>query len=177
MSEPQLPEAVAAQQPSHVTYIYPSNDGIEPQITILESRSVIASAGTTGRRTWEAALHLSKYLWHSGKSSVQGKTVLELGAGTGLVSILCSRWLGARHVTATDGDDSVVEDIQKNLFLNQLEHSNSVYAKSYRWGQSPEEDEGGLTRSYDLILGADVVSDVKSSGCHGLNSRTGVLLY
>ena len=129
-----------------------------PKITTLESRSVIASAGTTGRRTWEAALHLSTYLMESGDEIVRGKKVIELGAGTGLVSILCARWLGAQQVTATDGDDSVVEDLQKNTFLNELDSSDTIHAKMLRWGRVIEEDEGGDSPYYDVVLGADIVS-------------------
>ena len=159
MTEQQPSEAVAAQLPSYVTYIYPSQAEGTPEITILESRAVIASAGTTGRRTWEAALHLSQYLWQHGESMIRGKKVLELGAGTGLVSVLCARWLGADHVTATDGDDGVVEDIRGNLFLNGLEGMNAIYAKSLKWGQNMDENEAGQPPFYNVVLGADVVSD------------------
>jgi predicted nicotinamide N-methyase len=138
--------------------MFSSSDDHVPSITTLESRSVIASAGTTGRRTWEAALHLAKYLVESGSGHVRGKKVLELGAGTGLVSILCARWLGARHVTATDGDDSVVEDLQKNIFLNGLDDQGTIYAKQLRWGRVIDEDEGGSSPDYDVVLGADIVS-------------------
>ncbi|KIW02146.1 uncharacterized protein PV09_06631 [Verruconis gallopava] len=152
-------EATAAQQSAYVTYSFPSLGGLDPAITLLESRSVIASSGTTGRRTWEAALHLSRYLVE-GKKIVKDKHVLELGAGTGLVSILCARWLGAKHVTATDGDDSVVEDMQKNIFLNGLEGDNSIYAKSLKWGHVFEEDEAGQSPYFDVVLGADITYDV-----------------
>lgn len=151
-------EAVAAQVPSYVTYIYPPNISIAPRVTILESPQVIAASGTTGRRTWEAGLHLSKYLVEKGSSMVSGKRILELGAGTGLVSILCARWLGATHVTATDGDDTVLDDLQKNVFLNELEDTGLISTKTYKWGQNMEEDESGHAPLYDVVLGGDIVS-------------------
>ena len=106
----------------------------ERSITLLESRSVISVASNTGQRTWEAALHLSAYLAcadelednkngnraHIG-SIIRGRHVLELGAGTGLVSIVCARYLGARMVLATDGDEGIVEVLKSNMFLNGLD--------------------------------------------------------
>lgn len=158
MSQKLPSEIIAAQQPSYVTYSFPMpKQTVTPTVTLLESRSVIASSGTTGRRTWEAALHLSKYLSDAGASKVTGKKILELGAGTGLVSILCARWLGAQHVTATDGADEVAEDLQKNIFLNGLEGSDKIYAKDLLWGRALEEDEGGQPHEYDVVLGADIV--------------------
>jgi predicted nicotinamide N-methyase len=158
MSQALPSEAAAAQQPSHVTYSFSTDGDAVSIITLLESRSVIASSGTTGRRTWEAALHLGRYLTGPGSSSVRGKRILELGGGTGLVSIMCTRWLGAQHVTATDGDDGVIEDMQKNIFLNGLEGSDRIYAKSLKWGRMLEEDEGGQPPYFDVVLGADIVN-------------------
>jgi predicted nicotinamide N-methyase len=93
----------------------------------------------------------------AGSSIVRGKKVLELGAGTGLVSILSARWLNAKHVTATDGADEVLEDLQNNMFLNELEGSKRICVKSLRWGRVLDEDEGGQPPDYDIVLGADIV--------------------
>jgi predicted nicotinamide N-methyase len=49
--------------------------------------------------------------------SLQGKSCLELGAGTGLVSIVA--WLlGATHVLATDLPGPHTEHVQKNTGVN-----------------------------------------------------------
>jgi predicted nicotinamide N-methyase len=109
-------------------------------------------------RTWEAALYLSSYLSSRGSGHIQGKRVLELGAGTGILSILCARWLGAEHVTATDGDDSVVETLGTNFFLNGIHDTNRIIARSLWWGRALDEGEGGEHERIDLIIGADIVS-------------------
>ena len=62
------------------TVIYTIGDHL---IHMKECPSVIASGGTTGNRTWEAALALSEYLQNI---DIKGN-VLELGCGTGMVSI------------------------------------------------------------------------------------------
>jgi hypothetical protein len=39
-----------------------------------------------------------------------------------------------------------------------LEGSSNIHAKSLRWGQVLEEDEGGQPPDFDVVLGADIVS-------------------
>jgi predicted nicotinamide N-methyase len=152
-------EAVAAQKPSYATYAFTgSPTGQVPVITLLESRSLLFASGTTGLRTWEAALHLASYLVARGVSHIQGKRVLELGAGTGLLSILCAHWLGAEHVIATDGDDGVVEALGTNFFLNSIQNTDNIIARSLRWGRALDEGEGDEQEKIDLVIGADIVS-------------------
>lgn len=164
----QLPaEATAVQQKAYVTFscLSPSahssnTPNEEPTITLLERRHLISGSLTTGYRTWEAALHLGSYLLTSeGSSLIAGKNVLELGAGTGFISVLCAKHLEAKHLTTTDGDEGVIESLKENLFLNELDDKN-VNASVLRWGHGlagswvEEECE---TWPYDVVLGADIV--------------------
>ncbi len=57
----------------------------------------------SGRRVWEGGLLLTKYLLEYGRALLNGKTVLELGAGTGVASIGAIR-AGSEVVVASDGD-------------------------------------------------------------------------
>ncbi|KAF2834377.1 hypothetical protein M501DRAFT_944258 [Patellaria atrata CBS 101060] len=166
LSSKLLSEADAAQQKSYVTYSLLTSES-EPSsdrtVTLLESRSVISSTGTTGLRTWEAALHLGAFLSsNDGKNYVSGKNILELGAGTGFVSILCAKHLGAKHVTATDGDEGIVDSLNTNIFLNDQDADRRVEAGVLRWGWSISEFSYGETitdEPYGLIIGADVTYD------------------
>lgn len=175
MTTPLPSEYEDATQKSWVTYILcspsssASSEGVKSAIRLHESRAVISGAGTTGLRTWEAALHLGSYLVDSPKVAanlIREKHVLELGAGTGFLSILCAKALGAKHVTATDGADSVVEAIKENLFANDIE--TGVATGVYRWGWTLKDsfleqqtDEHG---PIETVIGADVVSSVHSHG-------------
>lgn len=164
-------ELEAAQQKSYVTFscLPPSLSlsGLpeeEPTLTLLERRNLISGSSTTGFRTWEAALHLGSYLLQSENCSlIKDKNVIELGAGTGFVSILCAKHLGAKHVTATDGDEGVVEALKENLFLNQLDEESKVNASVLRWGRGLRgtwvEDECE-SWPYDVVLGADIVRPI-----------------
>lgn len=164
-------ESASVQQKASVTYTFVSDSGTnstsnDKSVTLLESRSVISSSGTTGLRTWEAALLLGSFLVsEQGRSIILGKNILELGAGTGMISILCAKHLGASGVVATDGDEAVVDAITVNTFLNGLDTGESsvpVRTAALRWGwpvdaPSFAEDYGmGIP---DVVLGADVTYD------------------
>lgn len=162
------PESTAVQQKEYVTFsCFPpsssifESDEIDPTITLLERRHLISGSLTTGFRTWEASLHLGSYLLlPENLHLVQGKNVLELGAGTGFLSILCAKHLEAKHVTATDGDEGVVEALKENAFLNELEDENELNSSVLRWGRGLKGtwvEEECEDFPYDLILGADIV--------------------
>ncbi|KAI1295121.1 putative methyltransferase-domain-containing protein [Xylaria venustula] len=135
----------------------------EPTITLLERRNLISGSRTTGHRTWEAALHLGSYLLtSSGHDLIRGKSVLELGAGTGFLAILCAKHLGARHVTTTDGDENVVDYLKENLALNGIEEGISLTAKTLWWGDELEGtwvERECSSDPYDVVIGADITYD------------------
>lgn len=144
----------------YVTYTAPSFCLNAPTITLNEGRSLLASGGDTGLRTWEAALLLGTYLYTEGRELVHRKAVLELGAGTGFLSILCAKHLGSLHVMATDGSQKCIKDIVANIALNGLEGDlQAISSAVLRWGHLDEEilHSQDVNYPYDLILGADVV--------------------
>lgn len=168
-------EAISVQQKAYITYTISElqsksstqakSSFQEPRtITLLESRNIVAAAGTTGLRTWEATFHLSSYII-SHPELVTNKNILELGAGTGYLSILCSKHLEASHVLATDGSDDVVLSLSTNFYLNELQDSSIIEGKELKWGQAllggehPQWEQG---RRFDLVLGSDLTYDQSS---------------
>ena len=161
MSFVQMPAAMAALQKSYVTYTVSTTASNAPTITTLEARTLLASSGTTGLRTWEAALYLGTYLSTAdGAALLKDKKVIELGAGTGFLSILCAKHLGASYVLTTDGSGEVVDDIVTNLYLNGLDRSGVIDPIVLKWGHALID---GLSKgnfgngSFDVALGADIV--------------------
>ncbi|THX08991.1 hypothetical protein D6D17_04099 [Aureobasidium pullulans] len=166
MFSPMPDDATAAQQRNWVTYTPLSKDSPsldkEPELKLLENRAVISGAGTTGLRTWEAALHLSSYLISTPEliASIKGKRVIELGAGTGLLSILCASHLGASQVVATDGDEGVVQALHENAAFNDVKDAMDIGV--LWWGRALKGSwmfEKDPSFSCDLVLGADVTYD------------------
>ena len=157
----------AAQSPSVLTYSLPylNEDIMRNTIFIEECPNLLASAGTTGLRTWDACLHLGTYLATEGKSLIMGKSVLELGVGTGLLSIICAGPLSAAYVLATDGDPEVGKTIETNIKLNRHHSRTSarripLEARVLNWDSSSTlgsvlPSKGGNVL-YDTILGADI---------------------
>lgn len=143
----------------YVTYTAPSFSLSAPTLTLCEGRSLLASGGDTGLRTWEAALLLGTYLYTEGRELVHQKKILELGAGTGFLSILCAKHLGSFHVVATDGSPKCVNDIDANICLNGLEGDQGISSAVLQWGHLGEKllNSQDVNYQYDLILGADVV--------------------
>ncbi|KAH7025697.1 putative methyltransferase-domain-containing protein [Microdochium trichocladiopsis] len=182
MAQPLPDEMVAVQQKSYVTYTLSLLDNLSgpnsrPQITMLESRNLIAAGGTTGLRTWEAALHLGQWLCREttalntgdhGESNtthsitIKDKRILELGAGTGYLAILCAKYLGAAQVIASDGSDDVVATLPDNFYLNGLQDDERLTALDLKWGHAllgTEEAEWNGGRPVDVVLGADITYD------------------
>lgn len=164
MSQSLLSAGEAAQQKVHVTYTAPLPASNDYRVTLSESPSLLASSGTTGFRTWEAALHLASFLCTTmGRTYVANRNVLELGAGTGFLSTLCARSLEANYVLATDGSHLVVQDMNANLALNGLQKSEMVEAKALQWGHAllgGPADQRDQDIFFDTVIGADVVSTV-----------------
>jgi predicted nicotinamide N-methyase len=164
-------EVASAQQKAFVTYSFPRqpNGDVtsdDRTVTLHEARSIISSSGTTGLRTWESALLLGSYLVSDdGREKIRAKRLFELGAGTGMLSILCARHLEVASIVATDGDEGVVDAIKTSLFLNELDGDSSsgclIRTAALKWGwpinaTTFSEDYG--MEVPDVLLGADVVS-------------------
>ncbi|GAA6213613.1 protein-lysine methyltransferase METTL21D [Lates japonicus] len=100
--------------------------------------------GDVGCVVWDAAIVLAKYLETKqfydpsrGVNVWAGKSVVELGAGTGVVGLMAAT-LGAQ-VTVTD-----LEDLQTLLRVNIQENqalisSGSITAKVLKWGEDVSE--------------------------------------
>ncbi|KAL8727852.1 MAG: hypothetical protein Q9181_005558 [Wetmoreana brouardii] len=153
-------EAELIQRKNNVTYTVPSPESDAPTVMIVESPNLLAVGGDTGVRTWAAALFLATFLSTAGRHFVEGKTIIEIGAGLGFISVLCGKHLGAKHVLSTDGSSTVVGLAKSNIALNDV--SGVVKAAVLEWGNPHIEEvlqEGGESLHYDLALGADMLYD------------------
>jgi protein-lysine N-methyltransferase EEF2KMT len=162
------PHALQTNEPNYVTFTCLlereklGHPPTELSVTLLERPHLVAGSVTTGFRTWEASLHLGSYLLtRAGQDLVRDKNVLELGAGTGFLGILCARHLHSSHVTITDGDSAVVQALGENCELNGLEDGKHAIAKRLLWGKQSEDtwlDTECQIFPCDVVIGADIVS-------------------
>ncbi|XP_044284137.1 protein-lysine methyltransferase METTL21C [Varanus komodoensis] len=120
------------------------------QITIQESIEHF------GAVVWPGALALCQYLESDQQEiNLKDKKVIEIGAGTGLVTIVASI-LGA-FVTATDLPE-VLENMAFNISKNTCNvdvHKPEV--RKLVWGENLNEDFPKSTHRYDFVVATDVV--------------------
>ncbi|XP_065757920.1 protein-lysine methyltransferase METTL21E isoform X1 [Muntiacus reevesi] len=109
-----------------------------------------------GAVVWPSALVLCYFLETNVKQyNMADKNVIEIGAGTGLVSIVASL-LGA-HVTATDLPE-VLGNLQYNISRNtKMKAKHLPQVKELSWGVALDKNFPRASTNFDYILAADVV--------------------
>ncbi|XP_057872306.2 uncharacterized protein LOC131078581 isoform X2 [Cryptomeria japonica] len=109
--------------------------------------------------TWDCSMVLAYYLttpnWPP--SSFYAKTVIELGAGTGVPG-LTAALLGA-NVILTDLPP-LLPGLQKNVDKNDLR--DKVIVKELIWGEDCSFSDLGLSQPVDYVLMSDLLYDVNS---------------
>ncbi|XP_068434245.1 protein-lysine N-methyltransferase EEF2KMT [Clinocottus analis] len=150
-----LAEVVGAGDPTECfkSYLLP---GGEP-VSLLESVSLI-SEGTTGLVTWDAALHLAEWALDH-RHTFTGRTVLELGSGSGLTGIVICRSCGPRRYVFSDGHPRVLQALRDNVRRNGLSERSSaeVIVEEMDWTTATEDQIGRI--GADVVIAADVVYD------------------
>lgn len=105
-----------------------------------------------GGQLWPAGMVLSRYLLSQHTSDMSGKTIVEIGAGGGLVGLAVARgcqFASPIHIT----DQLPMFDLmQDNILLNQL--GTKVKASILDWG---EQLPTHIPNHPDIILAADCV--------------------
>uniref|UniRef100_A0A3Q3QZ28 Uncharacterized protein n=1 Tax=Monopterus albus TaxID=43700 RepID=A0A3Q3QZ28_MONAL len=128
----------------------------DPAVIFGQDIIIYESIDTYGAVMWPAALALCFFLDNNRETmNLQGKTVLELGAGTGLVAIVASL-LGA-SVTATDLP-VVLSNLRANLMRNtrrRCRHMPQVAPLS--WSFDLDCTYPTSIYRYDYVLASDVV--------------------
>jgi 2-polyprenyl-3-methyl-5-hydroxy-6-metoxy-1,4-benzoquinol methylase len=176
LTQPKPDPLAQAQQLSYIRYTAPTpfpSTPAAPARTILtsESRGLILAGGTTGFRTWEAALHLGTYLsTEAGRALVARKRVIELGAGTGFLSLFMAKYLSPVRVVATDRETALIECMEDCARRNGVAVAESdsgtapagdggvFEAGIWEWGTPlGRRDEDEPEDVFDVALGADLV--------------------
>jgi predicted nicotinamide N-methyase len=117
-----------------------------------------------GGKVWDSSFVLMRYLEEHRDSLLQGKRVVELGAGTGIVGIGATL-VGCSCASMTITDyDSVCRLISENIRLNLLLAPDATAAASLKrcravaldWG---EQALPALLGGVDVVIASDVVYD------------------
>ncbi|TVY25018.1 Protein N-terminal and lysine N-methyltransferase [Lachnellula hyalina] len=119
-----------------------------------------------GHHLWQAGRIISTYL-ETHPSLIASTTVLELGAGAGLPSLVCAV-LGARKVVVTDyPDPDLVANLWSNIESAALDGNGNdgsdeknIVAEGYCWGADPAPLLSHLPPSaggFDILILADLL--------------------
>ncbi|KAF2470086.1 uncharacterized protein BDR25DRAFT_262727, partial [Lindgomyces ingoldianus] len=107
-----------------------------------------------GHFLWNAGRTISTYLEERAAELVKDKMILELGAGSGLPSLVCSL-SGAASVVVTDyPDPGLIENLRYNIdHCSLLKNLSNISVEGYLWGASTEN----LTKHLPACSGFDVL--------------------
>ncbi|XP_044754152.1 protein-lysine N-methyltransferase EEF2KMT [Coccinella septempunctata] len=144
----------------------------ELNTVILKENVNIISQGTTGLITWQASQALAEWAL---KTSIEKKTILELGSGTGMAGLVVASSTSCGRYIFTDCHSDVLSLLTENVELNcdkplekvepekDLLFSGSienckVEIRKLDWDTSGVDDCEEIG-SVDLIFASDVVYD------------------
>lgn len=111
-----------------------------------------------GGQLWPAGMVLSKYMLTYHKKQLHGKSMIEIGAGGGLVGLAialgCELGQTKDKILITD-QEPMFALMQKNIALNDL--SEKVEARVYDWGTKAPIFPSTSSSTPDVVLAADCV--------------------
>lgn len=112
--------------------------------------------GDTARSVWDGAVALAKALEKS-PQLVEGRAVLELGAGRGVAGIAAAL-LGASSVVLTDLPYAL-EDLEASAALNfpDAAAARRVEVAELDWGDAGRFLDGRPGQRFDVVVAADVI--------------------
>lgn len=125
---------------------------------------LVGYSPTEAHHLWNGARVISEW-FEASPALVKDKTILELGAGAGLPSIIAGV-LGARKVLVTDyPDPDIVETMERNVDIcTLLPDKQVVVPRGYVWGANPQPllaelpGEGEQKKEgFDVLILADLL--------------------
>lgn len=153
------PEGYYPPTPPPTQQIYTMKSGKDLTLHLVGVRT------TEAHVLWNGAKIISDY-FEDDHSRVKGKTILELGAASGLPSLVAGI-LGAKKVLMTDYPDvELVQNMQKNIdecdatVEPQGHIASTVTAAGFVWGADPVPLLSHLpssTPKYDVLILADLL--------------------
>lgn len=149
-------------------FSFPTEHGVPIEVTLNDAPLTGADHTDVGLQSWGASIVLSSMICagpdHFNLTSTslpERPTILELGAGTGLLSLTLAKLLPTlsiypTNISATDYHPTVLSNLQENINTNFPPGENvnmPVSAVALDWSLPPPD----LARSADLLIAADVV--------------------
>ncbi|CAF3793493.1 unnamed protein product [Rotaria sp. Silwood1] len=107
-----------------------------------------------GYQLWNGALLLCDYIL-TNQTRFLNKTILELGAGIGLCSLIASRFVS--KIICTDYDNDLLEVIKQNIEINNVVcKKECIEIQKFDWKQFNSNE---INNHIEIIFAADVIYD------------------
>lgn len=140
-----------------------SKDKITNCSNVIVPLRCLRQHNLVGMRVWTAGMALSELLLGPGKGLIEGKSVLELGAGVGITGVVVSASVRMSHLLLTDFAENILENLQHNVSINRDryvgEEEVRVEQLDWRAASSREDIEHLYPRQgdswADVIIAAD----------------------
>ena len=145
-------------------FSFPRSDGGNPVCVQLNDGALLTADHTSvGLQSWASSIILAERIcWDSSSFNFDSldrprARILELGAGTGLLSIVASKLLPSTEIIATDYHPDVLTNLRLNVSTNVSGQDRSpISVHALDWS-IPVVDDPFSEGSFDMILAADVV--------------------
>ena len=146
-----------------ITFQISAQDKKSTDVLIGQVQTRQSAQDDVGFVMWPSAVVLANFLG-SNPDIVQGKDVIELGAGCGLTGIVAGipELGGAKSVTLTDFNDLVLRNLDKNVLMNGIGNICQVEKLDF-YNQSGKSEEGwingagNMCKPFDLVVAADII--------------------
>ena len=100
---------------------------------------------------------MSRYILNN-LENFEGKTVIELGSGTGIVGLTLLKYSDAARVYFTDYTERITDLLQKNISMQTIKASE-VYVELVDWTKQETWQSILALDKIDHVIATDVVYD------------------
>ncbi len=91
----------------------------------LNEQTLFKANGDEGLHLWESSVLFSRYI-KKNQSMFENKNLVELGSGCGLLGITCLMYTNCKHLTFSDYQQSVIDNLLQNIEINKISHQHSL---------------------------------------------------
>jgi predicted nicotinamide N-methyase len=158
--------ALAPEEEITRRFSFQLRDGGPVQVEVNDAPLVDEDYTSVGLQSWASSIILAERMCANPSkfgfeaTGEKNLRVLELGAGTGLLSITAAQILARTQtdtppiIVATDFHPGVLANLQRNVDTNN--DAGGVLVRELDWSR-PNLDDAPLDQAFDVILAADVV--------------------
>jgi len=100
----------------------------------LNEQTLFKANGEEGLHLWESSVLFSRYIKRN-KIIFENKNIIELGSGCGLLGITCLMYTDCSHLTFSDYQQSVIDNLIQNISMNKINH-NHIASNDFHTSES-----------------------------------------